>query len=128
MSGIQTVREVEALLGPDLADDHAAGPHAERLLHEVAEPHFAGALQPLLTGPRRHPVGVGEAEHKDSSTTDVPGCVLSFAGELAFGAAGVGAFPTERFVAARATDQPIIRAASDKVISTCATTNDGATA
>ena len=62
--------QVEALLRAHLAHDHPGPAHPERLLHEVAEPDLAGALEAGLPGLERDPVGVGEAQHKDSRTTD----------------------------------------------------------
>src|SRR4051812_20733053 len=58
---IQRQQQVEALLGTDLTDNDARGPHPQALLDELAQRHLTGALEPPL--PRLHgdPVGMPEA-------------------------------------------------------------------
>jgi len=70
--GVEGQQQVQALGRPDLADDHPGRPHPERLAHEVAQGDLARALQALLPGLHRHPVGVGEAQLEDLLGTDHP--------------------------------------------------------
>lgn len=71
-AGVEGEQEVEALGGPDLADQDAARAHPERLLHQVAQHDLAGLLQPGLPGLHRDPVGVGEAQFEDLLRTHHP--------------------------------------------------------
>jgi hypothetical protein len=69
---VEGEEHVEALLGPHLAHDDAARPHAERLLDQGPQGHLAGALEPGLPGLQRHPVGMRETELEDLLRGDHP--------------------------------------------------------
>ena len=67
---VESEKEVQALLGPDLADDHPRRPHPQGLLDELAD-DLAGPLQSALPGLHGDPVGVPEVQHKSTCTTDL---------------------------------------------------------
>ena len=69
-AGVEGQQQVEALLGPDLADDDPARPHPQALADQVAQVDLAGALEPGLPGLQRHPVGVREPELEDLLRAD----------------------------------------------------------
>jgi hypothetical protein len=45
---VEGEQQVEALLRPDLADNQSRRTHAQGLLHQLAQPDLAGALQTCL--------------------------------------------------------------------------------
>ena len=57
---VQREQQVEALGRPDLTDDDSRRAHPQRLAHQVAERHLAGALEPRLPGLHGHPVRMRE--------------------------------------------------------------------
>ena len=69
-AGVEREQQVETLLGSHLTDQDPARPHPQALLHEIAQPDLAGALQPALPGLHGDPVGVREPQHKAITTTD----------------------------------------------------------
>ena len=71
-AGVEREQQVEALRRADLPHQDAAGPHAQRLLDQVAQHDLAGLLEPRLPGLHGHPVGVAEPKLEDFLGADDP--------------------------------------------------------
>ena len=67
---VEREQQVEALLGPDLADDEPRRPHPQRFLDQMPQGDLAGALEPCLAGLHRHPVRVHELQLVDLLARD----------------------------------------------------------